>query len=225
METSKNKGKEMITVQTTSSQSISTDNLKISYDILKAYNKYHRVNQSRRQANDLPPEYIRPCGRLMDAAIISSTLASVPGIKQFTINDQNFSIFKPQVNTIYNIDIDVEYPGGLRNFINTVGDVVTICSDIPNLTGFFIIKIKDIKNTIPVKLQMFGREEGQFKFRLYKEEIKDDRSLYIDMDDIESISLITLITLRSLKRETKSLVRSQANLTDNSIVGFDANLI
>jgi len=224
METSKNKGKVMITVETTSSRSISTDNLKISYDILKAYDKYHKVNESRARANDLPPEYVRPCERLMEAAIISSTLASTPGIKQFNINEQGLSEFRPQLNSIYNIDINMDYPPGLRSLMNTMGETVINFSNIPNLTGFFIIKIKDIKNTIPVKLQMFSGGDV-LKVRLYKEEIKNDRSLYLDIEDIESISLITLITIRGLKREIKSLVRSQANLTDSSIVGFDASLI
>lgn len=224
METSKNKGKVMITVETTSSRSISTDNLKISYDILKAYDKYHKVNESRARANDLPPEYVRPCERLMEAAIISSTLSSTPGIKQFNITEQSLSDFRPQLNSIYNIDINMDYPPGLRSFMNTMGETVINFSNIPNLTGFFIIKIKDIKNTIPVKLQMFSGGDV-LKVRLYKEEIKNDRSLYLDIEDIESISLITLITIRGLKREIKSLVRSQANLTDSSIVGFDASLI
>ncbi len=225
METSKNKGKVMITVETTSSRSISTDNLKISYDILKAYDKYHKVNESRARANDLPPEYVRPCERLMEAAIISSTLASTPGIKQFNVNEQSLLEFHPQLNSIYNIDINIDYSGGLSHFMNTMGETVINFSHIPKLTGFFSIKIKDIKNTIPVRLQMFNGSEGKLKFRLYKEEIKNDRSLYLDIDDIESISLITLITIRGLKREIKSLVRSQANLTDSSIVGFDASLI
>ena len=218
------------------SSSLSEAYLKIDYDIVDVYNKYHDQTMPSKSRGRPIPQYINPSVRLNQAAEMSATIHNAKGIRQTKIDyntpirDTNFD-----VNSLYNIDTGDMNRDTIVLFLREIGAKVQLTEpgsegNIQNMTGFYALKIKGFDTPIPVRVNpevnvTNSEKQDEIIFTLYKEAVDHNRTIDVPLDDIESITLVTLVTLRGLKRELKRMAKGIDNLSETSVAGFDASLI